>query len=102
MDRQNSPFVRRFSVASVAPTTLLGFCLAAAVVMMVYLGLRSGVVPRLPLPVLLLVFPLSALSGTLFVKWRHPAMNKFGLAAYFVVVLMVVFLATWWILQPDF
>ena len=97
MNRQDSPFVLRL-----VPTTLVGFCLAAAVVMIVYLGLRSGVVPRLPLPVLLLVFPLSALSGALYVNWRHPGMNKFGLAAYFVVVLIVVFLATWWILQPDF
>ena len=96
------PINRRSSLTSVALTAVLGVCSAAVVIMVTYFGLRPEVIPRLPLAALVLVFPLSALVGTLLVKWRHPGTTRTILTAYFVGVLLLVFFATMWVLQPDF
>lgn len=101
-DRQQLPLKMRPSFTSAALTAVLGVGSAAAVIIIVYFGLRPQVIPRLPLAVLVLVFPLSALVSTLGVKWRHPEATKTTLTAYFVCILLLVFFATLAVLPPEF
>ena len=78
----------------------LGVGVAATVMVVIYRGLLAGIIPRLPLEMLVLAFPLAALLGTLFVKWRYPAAKFTALAAYFIAVLVLTFFSTLWALGP--
>lgn len=102
MKPQEADSGKQKSLMSAAVTSLEGVCVAAATLVVAYYGVRAGVIPPLPFTAFVLLFPLSALIGTMWMKWRSPSTPIVTLAAYFLCVLVIVYFATTSVLPLDF